>query len=405
MRTTTLLRQLIGVTQLFVREANFEEGGLVVDVVPSWRRSRCGDCGRKASRYDRMPARRWGHLSYRKARIWLQYSPWRTSCADCGVKVEQVPWAERASRFTRQAEELIAYLAQITDKTTVQKLTGIAWRTVGDVVERVIQRTLSSGRLDNLRQIGIDEFSYRKRHRYLTIVVNHETRRVVWVGHGKSGQTLRDFFDQLEEERCQQIEMVTMDMAAGYIAAVTEQLPHATIVFDRFHVQQLASNALDEVRRALVRETEDPEAARAIKNARWPLLMNPWNVTRSGRIKLREVEQHHKPLFRGHLLKELLARALDYRQTKRARETLDEWCAWASRSRLKPFVRLARTIRKWKEEILAYISTRLTNGLVEGLNNKVRVISRRAYGFHSPGPLISMIFLCCGGIVLKPPLP
>jgi len=105
------------------------------------------------------------------------------------------------------------------------------------------------------------------------------------------------------------------------------------------------------------------------------------------------------------LLKELLARALDYRQTKRARETLYEWCAWASRSRLKPFVRLARTIRKWKEEILAYISTRLTNGLVEGLNNKVRVISRRAYGFHSPGPLISMIFLCCGGIVLKPPLP
>ena len=405
MRTTTLLRRLIGVMSLYVEGMSLSPEGLVVDVRPTWRRARCGQCGRKASRYDRAGERRWRHLSWGGMRIWLRYNPWRTRCRRCGVKVERVPWAEPGSRFTYDAEELIAYLAQITDKTTVQRLMGIAWRTVGVVVERVIQRRLAPERLDGLKNIGIDEFSYRKRHNYLTTVVEHDRRRVVWVGHGKSAETLHEFFDLLGEERCAEIETVTMDMAQGYISAVEKRLPEAQIVFDRFHVQRLASDALDEVRRSLVREEEESDAAKAIKESRWALLKNPWNLNRHQRLKLREVEEHNKKLFRGYLLKELLAQALDYKQPKRAKKTLEDWLAWASRSRLKPFVKAARTIRKRKDDILAYIKLRLTNGIVEGLNNKIRVITRRAFGFHSPGPLISMIYLCCGGIVLNPPLP
>jgi transposase len=256
-----------------------------------------------------------------------------------------------------------------------------------------------------VRNIGIDEFSYRKRHRYLTVVVDHDRKRVIWVGHGRSGKTLDQFFAQLGPERSTQLENVTMDMSAGYLAVVREQAPQAEIVFDRFHVQRLASDAVDQVRRELVREAGEPELAKTIKGSRWPLLKKRRNLTDNQRLKLSEIEKRHKPLYRAYLLKESLAEVLENRQQDHARQDLEQWLAWASRSKLKPFVKTSRTIRKHKEGILAYISLRLTNGLVEGINNKIRVIARRAYGFHSPEALMGMVFLCCGGITLAPPLP
>jgi transposase len=147
------------------------------------------------------------------------------------------------------------------------------------------------------------------------------------------------------------------------------------------------------------------EEAAAIKKSRFVLLKNPWNLTRSQRSKLAEVQRTNRRLYRAYLLKETLARALDYRQPRRAERSLKEWLAWASRSQLQPFVKAARTIRKHLPGILAYIRTGLTNGLVEGLNAKVRMITRRAYGFHSHEALIGMVFLCCGGVHLDPPLP
>ena len=196
-----------------------------------------------------------------------------------------------------------------------------------------------------------------------------------------------------------------MDMAGGYIKAVENWLPHADIIFDRFHVQKLASEAVDKVRRSMVTETTDPEAARVIKRSRFALLKNPWDLRPGEKFKLSEIQQHNKRLYRAYLLKETLAKALDYVQPKRATIALNDWLAWASRSKLKPFVKAARTIRKHFFGVLAYVKTRLTNGLVEGLNNKLRVVTRRAYGFHSAGALISMLFLTCGGVQLDPPLP
>jgi transposase len=340
-----------------------------------------------------------------RLRIWLEYAPRRVECPGCGVRSEQVPWAAHGSRFTGDFEELVAYLAQVTDKTRVTELMGISWTTVGAIVERVVARRLDSSRLEGLRRIGVDEFSYRKRHRYLTTVVDHDRRRVVWAAAGRSAETLGAFFDVLGEERCAQLECVTMDMAGGYIKAVEERLPEAQIVFDRFHVQRLASDALDEVRRALLREIRGTEEGRELFRSRFALLKNPWNLTRRETEKLRDVQRTNAPLYRAYLLKETLAQALDYKQTRRAKRALREWLAWASRSKLAPFVKAARTIREHFGGILAYIQERLTNGIVEGFNNKLRMIARRAYGFHSPPPLIAMLYLCCGGIKLNPPLP
>lgn len=407
MRMTTLLRRLLGVTKTFVEGALMRrDGTLAVVVRPSWRRSRCGECGRKAPRYDRRPDRGWLHVPWGRTPVELVYAPWRVACARCGVRVEQVPWAQTKSRFTRELEELAAYLSQITDRTQVHRMLGIAWATVGSMVERVVERRLDPGRLEGLRRIGIDEFSYKKRHQYVTVVVDHDRQRVVWAGPGRSAEALAPFLELLGPEGCQALELVTIDLSAAYSKAVREGLPKAEIVYDRFHVQRLASDALDEVRRSLVRElADDPEEARAVKRTRFVLLKNPWNLTRSQRLKLSEVQQSNQRLYRAYLLKETLAQALDYRQSWRAERALRQWLAWASRSRLRPFVRAARTIRKHFSGILAYIRTRLTNGLVEGLNAKIRVIARRAYGFHSHQALIAMVFLNCGGIQLDPPLP
>ena len=406
MRATTLIRGMLGVTGLVVDGFSFGADGLVVAVRPRWRRPRCGGCGKRAPGYDERPVRRWRHLGIGRLRIWLAYAPRRVDCPRCGgVRTEKVPWAPHQSRFSWDFEELVAYLAQVSDQTKVTKLMGISWPTVGAVVERVVGRRLDPRRLDGLRRIGIDEFSYRKRHRYLTTVVDHDRRRVVWAAPGHSAQTLAAFFAALGEERAASIETATIDMSGGYRKALQEHAPQAKIVFDRFHVQRLASDALDEVRRAQVRFVGLSEKGRAIKHSRFALLKNPWNLTRQEKQKLSDLQRTNAPLYRAYLLKETLAQALDYRQPGHARRALEDWLAWASRSRLQPFVKAARTIREHFEGIVAYFKERLTNGIVEGFNNKARMIARRAFGFHSPQPLIAMLYLCCGGIQLNPPLP
>jgi transposase len=239
----------------------------------------------------------------------------------------------------------------------------------------------------------------------VTVVVDHVRKRVVWIGEGKSADTLKKFFAELGPERIRKLTHVTMDMSAAYIAAVDEHAPHVEKVFDRFHVQRLASDAVDEVRRAEVREVAGTEGAKALKKTRWALLKNPWNLNQREEQKLAEVQQTNRPIYRAYLLKEMLARTLDYRQPGRAARHLADWISWAVRSKLKPFAKLAGTIRKYRDGILAYVKTRLTNGPTEGLNNKTRLITRRAYGFHSAHALAAMIHLCCGGITLDPPLP
>jgi transposase len=400
------LRSLLGVSALFVRDVRFEENTLVVSVVPRRRRTRCAQCERPCPGYDHLPTRRWRHMGLGRMRVEFEYAPRRVSCKHCGGKrVEAVAWAAHGSVFTYECEELAAYLAQVTDKTRVTELMGISWSTVGAIVRRVVERKLPSDLLDGLRRIGVDEFSYRKRHKYLTVVVDHDRRRVVWAAKGHDSATLKRFFDELGPERCSKLECATMDLSAAFIKATEEAAPQAQIVFDRFHVQRLVSDALDEVRREQLRELRGTQEGRELFRSRFALLKNPWNLTKVESGKLSAVQKTNKPLYRAYLLKETLAHALDYRQPARAERALEDWLAWAARSRLEPFVRAARTVRKHFQGILAYVRERLTNAFLEGMNNKIRMITHRAFGFHDHVALTSMIFLCCSGLVLDPPLP
>lgn len=404
MRSTTLLRIILALKQTFVMGLDFRHDELVVDVRPSKTQPRCSCCHRKAPNvYDRR-TRLWRHLDLGGMMTYLRYSLRRVRCRRCGIKVEEVPWAETASRFTRPFENQVAYLAQRCDHTTVTEIMRIAWRTVGEIVSRVVEDAglRDPQRLDGLRHIGIDELSYRKHHKYVTIVTDHVAGAVIWAGEGRSSDVVAAFFQALGSERTAAIATVTLDMSAAFIKGVEENAPNAELIFDRFHVQRLVHDALDEVRREIVRNAESKEERKAIKGTRWSLQKNPWNLIAQEKDQLSEIRRCNAPLYRGYELKESLLGILDGEYTSLTGFRLSEWLDWACRSRLKPFENAAKTIRKYKDGILAYIRTRFSNGRVEGLNSKARTLTRRAYGFHSASSLISMLFLCCSGLRLEP---
>jgi transposase len=403
MRATTLLSKILGLKKTRVRGVTCDNEGLVVDVAPTTHVARCSGCFcRVRAVHDTNANRRWRHLDLGPLRVWLRYPIRRVSCPRCGVIVELVPWAENQSWFTYEFEEQVAYLAQRADKTTLSSLMRIAWRTVGAIIERVLPRHRSADPLDGLTLIGVDELSYRRHHEYVTVIVDHVRGGVVWAHPGKNADTLNAFFEELGKERCAQLEAVTLDMSGAYLKAVTEASPQARVIFDRFHVQRLAHDALDKVRREQVREVVDPDDKRALKNTRFALHKNPWNLSALEELKVAEVQRTNRPLYRAYLLKETLAEILDGRQVNVARKKLLEWTDWAARSRLPPFQKLGRTVVAHLEGILAYVATGLSNGRTEGLNGKIRTITRRSFGFHGASSLIALIFLCCSGITLLP---
>jgi transposase len=282
----------------------------------------------------------------------------------------------------------------------------ISWRTVGGIVERVAEEErILTKPLANLRRIGIDEVSYRKGHKYLTIVVDHDSGRVVWARRGRDEATVDAFLDELGEEGCQRIELVSADAAAWIRGPVRRRCGNATICMDPFHVIQWANEALDEVRRALWRDARakgQRVLARLFKAGQFALRKRPENLTKHQQGRLADVAKTSVPLYRAYLLKELLREVFRLKGDKGG-ALLDEWLAWASRSRLHPFVELARKIRRHLEHIHAVLEHRLSNALVESCNTKVRVLTRMAFGFHSPEPLVGLIMLRLGR--LCPPLP
>jgi transposase len=406
LRTTTVLRVLLSIQDLVVRGFHFDASGLVVDVSPTWKIPRCGECGAKCRSVHDGRQRRWRHHDLAGMTLHLRYRIRRVHCLDCGsVKTERVSWAAHGGNFTYEFEERAAFLAQQCSKTAVADLLRTAWRTVGMMIRRVVDRSRADSEgdgLDDLRLIGVDELSYRRHHEYVTVVVDHERGRVVWASKGKSAATLKRFFEDLGPERCSQLEAVTIDLSKAYIKAVTEATPEAKLIFDRFHVQRLVQQALDETRRDEVRAATTQTDKAALKGTRWSLQKREWNLTNADVQTLEELEQVNQPIFRGHMLKESLVSILDGRQINVARRRLTLWINEAKRSGLVHFARVARTISKHIDGILEYIRSRLSNGRTEGLNGKIRTITRRAFGFHSARALISMIFLCCGGVHVTP---
>jgi transposase len=329
------------------------------------------------------------------------------SCPEHGVVVAAVPWARAGSRFTAAFEDTLAWLVCHATLSVVAVLLRIAWRSVSEVVTRVVaDRAGQTDRLAGLRRIGIDEISYRKGQRYLLVVVDHDSGRLVWAGKDRTAATLRRFFDELGAERAGALTHVSADGAEWIHTVVAERAPRAVLCLDAFHVVAWATKALDEVRRGLaatLRRSGRAEQAASIKHTRWALLKNPGSLTTDQRTTLAAIQVTKGPLYRAYLLKEQLRAIFQARDLTAATTLLAGWLSWAQRSRLAPFVTLAKTITKYRQLILNAVEHGLSNARSEATNTHLRLLTRRAYGYHSPESLIAMAGLTRGG--LCPPLP
>jgi len=384
------------------------EGEVVVAVRPrSAERDRCGICRRKSPGFDLGEGRRrWRALDLGLERAYVEGDAPRVRCRDHGVVVCAVPWARHQARFTRSFEDQVAWLAVHCSKSATAELMRVAWRTVGSIVERVVAETAREvDLLAGLERIGIDEISHRRGHRYLTVVIDHDSGRLVWAAPGRDRRTVEAFLDTLGPARCQQIRLVSADMASWIAGPIRERCPGAVLCIDAFHVVQAATDALDEVRREVwnqARRAGQDQLARRLKGARFALWKNPENLTGPQQGKLASIQTTNRRLYRAYLLKEQL-RQIYRLEPEPAVALLDAWIAWARRCRLPSFVRLAKTITAQRPGIVAAIEHQLSNARVEAANTTIRLIARRAFGFHTAEALTGLAKLTLSG--LCPPLP
>lgn len=403
MRVTTAFNRMLALPGATVESVTFAPDGVIVGLRLRARRLRC-PCGWSSSaRYD-TSRRRWRHLDLGSCRLWLEADIRRLACRRCGrVRTEAVPWARPGARHSADFEDTVAWLVQRTDKTTTAALLRCSWEAVDNIVRRVVDERLDASRLERLYRIGVDEISYRRGHRYLTVVADHDSGRVVWVAKGKRGAALEAFYDALGRRGRRRLEAVSMDLGTVYRDATRRRAAHAAICFDPFHVIQMANRALDAVYKSAARRHPTGVGDRSWRQARFALRSGAERLSEDQRRLLNAFRRTSYRLWRAWELKEGL-RAL-YREVDpdEARPYLAAWVRSAVRSRIPAFVNLARQIRRAFDGVAAAVELGLSNSRLEGVNAKIRLIQRRGYGYHSVDSLTAVIHLCLGGIDVQLP--
>jgi transposase len=410
-RATTLANRLLDLPGISVSHVAWHGQQLVIDVRLRARRLACPECGYSTrAGYDtRQVPSWWRHLDFGPHEVIVRCLLRRLACPTHGVLVQGVPFARPKARFTRDFEDVAAFLATKTDKTTIARFLRIDWDTVGRICERVVADGLDEDRLEGLVHVGVDEVSWKKHHNYLTLVTDHDAKKVVWGRAGRDTKTLDAFFDELGPDRAAGIEAVSMDMGPAYPKSVRADghAPQATICYDPFHAVKLVTDALDVERRKAwnqLRAAGDAQAARTFKGARWCLLKNPTHLDDGQAAVLRKLRRRGGDVWRAYTLKEAFREIFAGDLTpEEAGQLIDRWISRASRSRLPAFVKAAKTIRKHRDGILAALRLGINNARAEGLNSVVRLIFARARGFHSPEAALALVMLTCGPITLQLP--
>ncbi len=396
-----------------------------------WHENECPYCHRRCPGYDsrcRKP-RIWRGLDWGTTLVEIEYQTHRIECLEHGVVVADIPWAYPGSGFTKDFDLTAAWFAVHLPRSVVAEYFRVDWETVGRCISRtkdVIEPEISH-RLDNLVNIGIDETSYKKGHKYITVIVNHDTNTVVWIalGHGKS--VLEKFYQQLTEEQRTSIKVVTGDGAKWITECVDEFTPDCVRCVDQFHVVQWAMDTLDEVRRESWRDAytqvkelkkanprkpgrpkeDDPatqeirqasEKADKIKNSSYVLGKAPENLTEKQKIRVEMISKTDKRLYRAYCLKESLRLLLKLKDLGEAEVELKHWLWRASHSRIPAVYELYKKIKRHKDHILNAIRLGMSNARIEAANNKIKLIIRKAYGFRNIQNLIDMVYLVCSNL-------
>lgn len=401
MLVETLIQNTLEMQGFRVADVRLVEGCLEAKLAPDRRYAPCcGVCGRKAVYRDSRPARRFRHVPLWGIAVSLLYAPRRVTCKHCGgVFVESLPWSTGKKRFTRALVVTLATWARVLTWQQVATLFHCAWSTVAVAVDEAVKHGLAHRDLSSVTFIGIDEISRKRGHVYVTNVYDLEGRRLIWSGEGRGKETLRAFFREFGEEQASRLAGICCDMWQPYVDVAKEMAPQALLVFDKFHIVQHISKAVDQVRRDEVREKGASHNALMAKT-RYIWLKNPWNLTGQQKGRLAELEKLNLKINRAYLLKEAFRKFWEYRNPVWAKHYLDKWFWWATHSRLQPMRDFAWMLRRRQDDLLNYFNAPIDNGIVEGLNNKAKVIIHKAYGFRTATNYIRNLYHCMAELPL-----
>lgn len=397
---------MLGIKGLAVQGVSFHGNEMTVELRRRGKIIVC-PCGtRTRARYDQSP-RRWRHLDFSWWKVFLKSDIYRVDCRGCGqVRTEEVSWARHGARFTREFEDEVGWLVQRVDKTTVSKFLRCSWEAVDKIARRLVDEHLDGSRFDGLRRIGVDEISYKRGHKYLTVVADHDTGRVVWVSKDRTKASFEGFFQALGPERVAVLEAITLDASSIYKSVAAEQAPQAQLCVDPFHVIKWCNEALDALYRS---QPAVPELSKSgvsfttWRRLRYALLAGAERLATESEDLIRAVRRHNRRVYRGWELKEELRELYRTVDPKDAANYLKKWCKSALLSRIPSFRNLAKRIKRHLDAIVASVTLGLSNSRLEGINAKIRVIQRRGYGHPAPESLTSMIYLCLSGITVKLP--
>jgi len=361
---------------------------LKVEIVPRKNaKSICSKCHRPAPGYDTLEEREFEFIPVWGFPVFFVYSMRRVECVTCGIRVEEVPWAYGKHQQTRTYMQFLAHWARKLSWKEVAESFHTTWSKVFQSVEYIVEWGLRHRDLSGITAIGIDEIQWHKGHEYLTLVyqINSEAIRLLWIGKDRTVKTLLRFFRFLGKERSQELKFVCSDMWKPYLKIIRKKANEAIHILDRFHIVAKINKAIDEVRAEEYRRMEKDGYEPLLKHSRWCLLKRKKNLTEKQGVKLKELLNYNLKSVRSYLLKEDFNGLWEYVSPTWAGKFLDCWCTRVMRSKIEPMKNVAKTIRKHKELILNWFRAKkaFSCGVVEGLNNKVKVTLRKSYGFKS----------------------
>jgi transposase len=347
----------------------------------------CSECGRPAPGYDRLPERRFEFVPLWQIAVFFVYAMRRVNCPTCGVKVERVPWCDGKNQLTTTYRWFLAGWARRLSWKGVAEAFGTTWQNVFRSVQHAVSWGLTHRELTGIEALGVDEVQWQKGHKYLTLVyqIDSGAKRLLWIGQDRTAKTFLRFFRMLGKPRASSLKFICSDMWKAYLKVIAKKAPQAIHVLDRFHIMQKMNKAIDEVRAGEARQMKADGYQPLLKHSRWCLLKRPENLTDDQTVKLSELLKYNLRSVRAYLLKEDFQRFWDYVSPGWAVKFLDQWCRRTMRSRLDPMKKVAQTLRRHRELILNWFRARgtISAGVVEGLNNKVKLTTRRSYGFRT----------------------
>lgn len=408
MRIETLLNKCLPLKSFVYSNVRLEEGKTRDTIVVAIRPRKngvvlCSCCSKECSVYDHLTLREFDFVPLWNIRVVFEYQMRRVKCPSCGVKVEKIPWATGKSHTTEVFQLFLAQWARKLSWKETAETFGSCWDTVYRSVKRVVDYGLAHRNLDGITAIGVDEVQYKKGQKYITLVyqIDAGIRRLIYVGKDRTTKTLLRFFFEFGKERTALLKFICSDMWAPYLKVIRKKAPHALNILDRFHIVGHLTNAVNQVRVDEVKKLkQDGYDESVLRQTKYCFLKNPENLTDKQQIKLDDVLDYDLKSVRAYLLKESFQLFWNYSSPYWAEWYLEKWCNRAMRSRLEPIKKFVKTIRNHQPLIMNWFKAKkqYSSGVVEGLNRKVNLVTRRAFGFRSYEVLKIALFHTMGDL-------